>query len=166
MTTAVVRRRGFAHLPPWNESRAVYLQRARRTAESSGNGHRPCPWFGPTNEISGTVRSSQEDFRNCHVLGAGSAAVNVHRRHGPAGEVPLRGAEKPLPGPKVHAGPSPLRKTTPSGGSTRRKECSLPWLGTGSVSTPPRFPWPLPPYCSASLLRSSFQKPARGTPNR
>ena len=37
---------------------------------------------------------------------------------------------------------------------------------TGALSAPPKFPWPLPPYSGASLLRISSQRPAVGTPRR
>src|SRR5690606_12969722 len=39
-----------------------------------------------------------------------------------------------------------LRKTVESGGSASESECMRPWDGSGAASTPPRLPWPLPPY--------------------
>src|SRR5690349_8510079 len=38
-----------------------------------------------------------------------------------------------------------FRNTTPSGGSVSVSECVRPWSGTGTASTPPMFPWLLPP---------------------
>ena len=34
------------------------------------------------------------------------------------------------------------------------------------MGTPPKFPTPLPPYSTASLLKRSTQKPPVGTPAR
>jgi hypothetical protein len=43
------------------------------------------------------------------------------------------------------APPSCLRNTMPSGGSVSSTDRGRPCMGTGSDSTPPRFPTPLPP---------------------
>src|SRR3954454_4036362 len=54
---------------------------------------------------------------------------------------------------------SRCRKIIPKGGSVRLSECARPFLGISSDWTPPSLPRPLPPYSSASLLRTSRQKP-------
>ena len=57
-----------------------------------------------------------------------------------------------------------LKITIAKGGSVKEKENSFPCIGRHSASTPPKFPWPLPPYSSASLFINSFQNPPEGTP--
>src|SRR5947209_2689420 len=48
-----------------------------------------------------------------------------------------------------------LNATSPSGGSVIVSMYGRPWHDTGAASTPPKFPWPLPPYIRASLFRIS-----------
>jgi hypothetical protein len=43
-----------------------------------------------------------------------------------------------------------------SGGRVRRREYGLPFHCTRSALTPPKFPRPLPPYSTASLLSTSL----------
>ena len=45
-------------------------------------------------------------------------------------------------------------------------EWERPWSGVGLASTPPRLPWPEPPYSGASVLNTSRQRPPPGTPMR
>ncbi len=59
-----------------------------------------------------------------------------------------------------------LKISAAKGGSVRLRECARPWCGIGAASTPPKLPWPPPPYSMPSLLRISFQYPPTGTPTR
>ncbi|MBA7486644.1 hypothetical protein ES707_22205 [subsurface metagenome] len=56
--------------------------------------------------------------------------------------------------------------TALSGGRVSGRDHDRPCARTGSAFTPPRFPTPLPPYSTASLLSTSFQNPPNGTPTR
>jgi hypothetical protein len=64
------------------------------------------------------------------------------------------------------APPSDRRSTVASGGSVRTTDRRWPCDGTGTVWTPPKLPWPLPPYSLASVFRISVHGPAHGTPTR
>jgi hypothetical protein len=70
------------------------------------------------------------------------------------------------------AGPAPVRhggsgvsQSTDSGGSTIVAEAGRPCQGFGMAWTTPRLPMPLPPYPVASVLSTSRQRPASGSPS-
>ncbi len=52
---------------------------------------------------------------------------------------------------------SRLRKIAANGGSVRLSEKGREWQAMGDASTPPKLPWPLPPYSKASLFAISCQ---------
>ena len=52
----------------------------------------------------------------------------------------------------------------PSGGSVSDSVWYRPCVRVGAACTPPKLPWPSPPYSCASLFSTSCQKPPRGAP--
>ena len=67
-------------------------------------------------------------------------------------------------GPAAYS--SGVSQRTPIGGTVIRADAGRPCQGSGSASTPPRLPTPLPPYTIASVLMTSRQRPAAGRPTR
>jgi hypothetical protein len=63
-------------------------------------------------------------------------------------------------------GSSGVSQSTESGGSTIEAEAGRPCQGIGTAWTTPRLPRPLPPYTVASVLSTSRQRPASGSPSR
>ena len=63
-------------------------------------------------------------------------------------------------------GSSGVSQSTESGGSTIEAEAGRPCQGFGMAWTTPRLPIPLPPYPVASVLSTSRQRPASGSPTR
>ncbi len=63
-------------------------------------------------------------------------------------------------------GCSGVSQSTESGGSTIEAEAGRPCQGFGMAWTTPRLPMPLPPYPVASVLSTSRQRPASGSPTR
>jgi hypothetical protein len=71
------------------------------------------------------------------------------------------------PGPaSARYGRSGVSQSTESGGSTIDAEAGRPCQGIGTAWTNPRLPMPLPPYPVASVLSTSRQRPASGSPTR
>jgi hypothetical protein len=66
----------------------------------------------------------------------------------------------------VRHGGSGVSQSTESGGSTIDAEAGRPCQGIGTAWTTPRLPRPLPPYPVASVLSTSRQRPASGSPTR
>ena len=58
------------------------------------------------------------------------------------------------------------KTTSPKGGSVMFNEKGFPCIGRGAAVKPPKLPWSLPPYMAASLFKTSFQRPAKGTATR
>jgi hypothetical protein len=63
-------------------------------------------------------------------------------------------------------GSSGVSQSTDSGGSTIDADAGRPCQGLGMAWTAPRLPMPLPPYAVASVLSTSRQRPASGSPTR
>ena len=61
---------------------------------------------------------------------------------------------------------SGVNHTTDSGGTTIVAEAGRPCHAIGIAWTAPRLPIPLPPYPVASVLSTSSQRPASGSPTR
>jgi hypothetical protein len=66
----------------------------------------------------------------------------------------------------VRHGSSGVSQSTESGGSTIDADAGRPCQGFGMAWTAPRLPMPLPPYPVASVLSTSRQRPASGSPTR
>jgi hypothetical protein len=66
----------------------------------------------------------------------------------------------------VRHGGSGVSQSTESGGSTIDAEAGRPCHGFGMAWTTPRLPRPPPPYPVASVLSTSRQRPASGSPSR
>src|SRR5579885_3129558 len=66
---------------------------------------------------------------------------------------------------RLHAG-SGTKISAASGGSVKTTDCANPCDGTSCTRTRPKFPNPLPPYASASVLIASRYAAACGTPRR
>ena len=65
--------------------------------------------------------------------------------------------------PQSSAGVS---QSVDSGGRVRSALAGQPKASSSRASTTPMFPHPAPPYCVASVLRSSVHRPAHGRPTR
>ena len=66
----------------------------------------------------------------------------------------------------VGYGSSGVSQSTDSGGSTIDADAGRPCQGFGMAVTTPRLPMPLPPYPVASVVSTSRQRPASGSPTR